>query len=152
MTEAAHARGTSETGRFTAYDETRRTGWVGWVIFAGVMMFMLGCFEVIAALVALFEDQYYLVGPSGLVVSVDYTAWGWAHLIIGAVAICAGAGVMLGQTWARVIGIILAVVSAVTNMAFMAAYPAWSILLIALDVIVVYALAMHGGEVTSIES
>jgi hypothetical protein len=149
MTGTSDIRGRAETGRYGPYEETGRTRWVGWVVFAGVMMFMLGCFEVIAALVAIFDDDYYLVDSGGLVVRVDYTAWGWLHLVIGAVVIAAGVGVLTGRMWARVVGIVLAVLSALANMAFMAAYPLWSILIIALDVVVVYALAMHGGELSS---
>ena len=61
-------------------------GWYGLVAFAGTMMIMLGSFHAIAGLVALFQDDYFLVGKSGLVVTVDYTAWGWAHLIGGVIA------------------------------------------------------------------
>ena len=130
----------------TAPYEKAPTGWVGWVLFAGVMMVMLGTFEAIVGLVALFKDDYYLVASSRLVVSVSYTGWGWLHLILGIVAFCAGLGVIVGQTWARVIGIILATISAVVNLAFIAAYPVWSVLVIAIDVVVIYALAVHGRE------
>src|SRR6185503_1604462 len=58
------------------------SGWVGWIIFAGAMMIMLGFFHAIAGLVALFKDDYFLVKTSGLVVNVDYTTWGWVHLIL----------------------------------------------------------------------
>jgi hypothetical protein len=146
MTGTSDIRGGAATERYGPYGETGRTRWVGWVVFAGVMMFMLGCFEVIAALVAIFDDEYYLVESSGLVVRVDFTAWGWLHLAIGAVIIAAAVGVLTGRMWARVVGIVVAVLSALANMAFIAAYPVWSVLIIALDVIVVYALAMHGGE------
>jgi hypothetical protein len=122
------------------------TGWIGWVIFAGVMMILLGAFEAIMGLVALFDDGYYLVTRTGLVVSANFTQWGWTHLILGVIAVVAGFGVMLGQTWARVVGVILAVVSALVNVAFLAAYPVWSTLVITLDVIVIYALAVHGSE------
>jgi hypothetical protein len=107
---------------------------------------MVGSFQAISGLVALFNDDYYLVGSNGLVVSVDYTAWGWVHLVLGVVAFLTGIGMMIGQSWARVTGIILAVLSAIVNLAFLAAYPVWSVLVIALDVIVIYALAVHGRE------
>jgi len=123
------------------------TGWVGWVVFSGIMMIMLGMFEAIVGFVALFKEDYYLVPRSGLVVSVDYTTWGWVHLILGIVALLAGFGVLAGQMWARVIGIIMAVVSAIANIAFVAAYPIWSVIVIALDILVIYALAVHGREV-----
>ena len=53
------------------------SGWAGWVVFAGIMLIMLGAFQVIEGLVALFDEGYYLVAPSGLVLSVDYNTWGW---------------------------------------------------------------------------
>jgi hypothetical protein len=119
---------------------------VGWIIFAGIMMVMLGTFQAIEGLVAIFKDSYFVVPRSGLVVSVDYTAWGWVHLLLGILVAGAGLGVMAGQMWARVIGILLALVSAVVNIAFIAANPVWSTILITLDVLVIYALTVHGKE------
>ena len=114
--------------------------------FAGILMIMLGFFQAIAGLVAIFDDTFYLVTKSGLGVSVDYTVWGWVHLIIGVVAFLAGYAVMSGKTWGRTIGILLAVVSAIVNMAFIGAYPWWSIIIITMDVLIIYALAVHGRE------
>ena len=128
----------------------RSTGWVGWVIFGGVVMIMLGLFHIIDGLVALFERGYYLVTSSQLVVHVNYVTWGWVHLAIGAVFLLTGFGVLAGLLWARVIGIALAVLSAIVNLAFLAAYPVWGVILIALDILVIYALAMHGREMKSI--
>lgn len=122
------------------------SGWVGWVLFGAMMMIMLGSFQAILGLTALFKDSYYVVASSGLLVDVDYTAWGWTHLGLGAVAIAAGVGLLAGQMWARVVGIAMALVSAMVNLAFIAAYPLWSIVVIALDVLVIYAIAMHGQE------
>jgi hypothetical protein len=127
------------------------TGWVGWILFAGVMMIMMGVFHACAGLVALFKDEYFLVGKSGLTVSVDYTAWGWVHLIGGVVVALAGFAVMVGQMWARVLGVVLAVASAIVNIGFLAAYPVWSAIIIALDVLVIYALTVHGREVKAVE-
>jgi hypothetical protein len=111
------------------------------------MLVMMGAFQAIEGLVALFKDEYYVVSRTGLVLSVDYTTWGWTHLIIGLVAVLAGIGILLGQTWARVVGIVIAVISAFANMAFIAAYPLWCTIVIATDVLVIYALAVHGREV-----
>src|ERR1044072_3184377 len=69
---------------------TEMTGWVGWIAFAGVMMVLLGTFHAIQGLVALFQDEYFLVAKSGLTVHVDYTAWGWIHLILGIIIALAG--------------------------------------------------------------
>lgn len=127
--------------------EPRPTAWVGMILFGGIMMLMVGGFQIVQGLVALFNDEYYLVTNNGLVLKFDYTTWGWIHLIIGIVAVCAGIGVMLGQTWARIVGITIAVISALVNIVFLSAYPIWSTIIIATDVLVIYALAAHGREV-----
>lgn len=127
------------------HDPRESTAWTGWVVFGGVMLMTLGAFQVIQGLVALFDDGFYLVRPNGLVVHADYNTWGWTHLIIGAVAVVSGLGLLVGNMAARVIGVIAAVVSAIVNLAFLSAYPVWSAIVIALDVIVIYAIIVHGG-------
>ena len=122
------------------------TGWVGWIVFAGTMMTLVGTFHVIQGLVALFDNGYYLVTQTGLVVSVDYTTWGWAHLLAGVVVLGAGLGLFTGRTWARAVGVIVASISAILNFAFIAAFPVWSLTIIALDVFVIYAITAHGAE------
>jgi len=117
------------------------------VLFAGIMLVMLGSFQAIEGLVAILRDEYYVVTSSGLVLTFDYTVWGWTHLIVGAVAVAAGVGLFFGKMWARVLGIIVAVVSALVNLLFLPAYPIWGVILIAIDVLVIYALAAHGREV-----
>jgi hypothetical protein len=114
--------------------------WSGWITFAGVIMILLGAFEIIEGLVALFNPSYFLVGPQGLIVHVDYSVWGWVHLLLGVLVLGAGFGVMAGRVWARMVGVALALVSAVVNLAFLAAHPIWSVLVIAIDVMVIYAL------------
>jgi len=130
-------------------DIAQPSGWVGMVVFGGLMMIVAGTFHAMAGLVGLFNDSYWLVPSSDLVVTVDYTTWGFVHLIIGVLAIAAGAGILAGQAWARVAGVVLAVISALVNIAFLAAFPLWAMLIIALDVLVIYALIAHGKEVTS---
>jgi hypothetical protein len=124
------------------------TAWAGWAIFASMMMVMVGAFQVIVGLTALLNSSYY-VARNGLLINVNYAAWGWVHLVLGAVAVAAGFGLLAGRMWARVVGIAMALVSAVVNLAFMAAYPLWSTTVIALDVVVIYAIAMHGKEIQS---
>jgi hypothetical protein len=126
---------------------TGTTAWVGWISFAGIMMVLLGTFHAIQGLVALFNDDYFLVGRSGLVVNLDFTAWGWTHLIAGVVVAVAGCCVFMGQMWARVVGTVVAVLSAIINLAFLAAYPIWSMIMIALCVVVILALTVHGSDV-----
>jgi hypothetical protein len=122
------------------------SAWTGWVVFAGAMLLTLGVFQAIEGLVALFKDGFYLVRPTGLVVNVNYNTWGWTHLLIGVVAIVTGLGLFAGNMVARVVAIVVAVLSAIVNLAFISAYPVWSTIIIALDVIVIYAIIVHGGE------
>ena len=122
------------------------SAWTGWVVFGAMMMILLGTFQAIAGLVALFDDGYYVVVSDELQVNVDYTAWGWTHLLVGLVALAAGIGLMTGQMWARVVGVAVAMVSAIVNLAFLAAFPVWAIIMITLDVIIIYAITAHGGE------
>ncbi len=122
------------------------TGWVGWIGFAGVMMLLVGSFHVIQGLVAVFQDEYYLVTRSGLIAEVDYTAWGWVHVIVGIVIMAAGIAVFTGKVWARLVGVVLAALSAIVNIGFLAAYPVWCTIMIAVDVLVIWALTVHGGE------
>lgn len=123
------------------------SGWVGWVAFAGVAMIILGLFHVVQGLVALLKDDYFVVSSNRVLLNLDYTAWGWAHLTIGAVILVAGFMVFAGQVWARAVGTVAALMSAVGSMAFIAAYPAWSLMVIALDVVVIMALTIHGSEI-----
>jgi hypothetical protein len=123
-----------------------RTMWVGWIAFAGVMMMMLGAFHAIEGLVAIFQDSYFLVGQDDLVVHVDYTMWGWVHMLVGILVVSAGAAVLTGHMWARVIAVIVAFGSALLNIAFLSAYPIWSTIMIAVDVLVIWAVMVHGRE------
>ncbi len=148
-TGSGTSSGTGRPARYRAR-RTKPNGWVGWVIFGCVVMIMLGLFHIIDGLVAIFEKGYYLVTSSHLVLHIDYAAWGWVHLVIGVVFVLTGFGVLAGHTWARVGGIVLAVISAVVNLAFLAAYPVLGVILIALDVVVIYALAMHGRDMKAI--
>lgn len=123
------------------------TGWTGWIAFGAVMMVMLGSFHAIAGFVGIFQESYFLVGSSDLVVEVDYTTWGWVHLIAGIVIIAAGAMLITGATWARVVTVAVAFLSALLNLAFLAAYPIWSTIMITVDILVIWAVIVHGSEV-----
>jgi hypothetical protein len=126
---------------------TQASGWVGWIIFSGILMIMVGFFQALMGIVALFRDDYYVAVRTGLALSLDFTTWGWVHLVIGIVAVAAGFGVLVGRTWARLLGIVFAVVSALANVLFIAASPVWSTIVITVDILVIYALAVHGREV-----
>ena len=121
------------------------SGWaVGFILFAAIMMIMIGIFQAIAGLVAIFENEFYAATRNYLF-QFDATTWGWIHLIVGLIIVFAGWGLLSGRTWARVVAIALAVLSAIANFAFLPYYPFWALTIIALDVLVIWALAAHGG-------
>jgi len=120
--------------------------WYGLLAFAGMIMLMLGAFHAMAGLVALFEEEHFLVTQDGLVVTADYTVWGWTHLVLGVVIAVAGGALLSGAAWARVVAAVIALVSALVNLAFLPAYPLWAAIMIALDVLIVYAVTTHRGD------
>jgi hypothetical protein len=124
-----------------------QTAWVGWVVFGATMMVLLGLFHLIAGLVALLDASSLAVPHRDLVIDVGYAAWGWVHLAGGLVALVAGVGLLTGATWARVLGVVVAMLSAIVNLGFLAASPGWALIMIVLDVLVIYAVTVHGREI-----
>jgi hypothetical protein len=118
---------------------------VGFTVFAAIMMLMVGVFQALQGLVAIFENEFY-VQTRNYLFQFDATTWGWIHLVIGLLVAFAGWGLLSGQTWARVVGITLAVLSAIANFLFIPYYPFWSLLIITLDIFVIWALTAHGRE------
>ena len=146
MTDVGSSRPGVDTSRVAYGNDPDPTGWTGWVVFASFMMFLVGSFQAIQGLVAIFDDGFYLVRENGLVVDVNYNVWGTAHLILGVLLMLCGAGVLTGNLAARTVGVILAGLSALANLAFIGAYPIWSVIIITVDVLVIYALTVHGRE------
>ena len=118
---------------------------VGLILFAAIMMIMVGVFQAIQGLVGIFENEFY-VPTRNYLFQFDATTWGWTHLLVGLLVAFAGWGLLSGRTWARVAAITLAVLSAIANFAFIPYYPFWSLLIITLDIFVIWAVAAHGGE------
>lgn len=129
----------------TAPGSTRQTGWVGWVAFAAIMLLMVGAFNVIDGFAALLKDDAFVNTGKGLLV-FNLTAWGWILLLFGVVQILTGLALLQGATWARVIAVLVALVNAVGQLAFLSAYPIWSTVIIAVDIIVIWAVIVHGEE------
>jgi hypothetical protein len=99
-------------------------------------------------LIAIFENEFY-VATRNYLFQFDATTWGWIHLILGLLVAFAGYGLLSGQTWARVVAITLAVLSAITNFLWLPYYPFWSMLIIAVDIFVIWAVAAHGRDVAA---
>ncbi|MGB9375256.1 MAG: hypothetical protein WCA82_13995 [Jiangellales bacterium] len=123
-------------------------GAVGLTLFASVLMIMIGVFQSIAGVVALINDEFYVLGQEW-VFQFDISTWGWIHLTLGVVIALAGVGVLSGAVWARTVGVVLAVVSAVVNFAWLPWYPIWGIIMIALPVAIIWALTAHGRDITA---
>jgi hypothetical protein len=119
---------------------------VGLTIFAGVIMIMLGIFHALYGLAAIIKNDFFVVGADYLY-KIDPTAWGWIHLIAGIVVAMAGYALFTGAVWARTVGVILAVISAIANFLTIPYYPFWSMLLLALDVFVIWALTVRGRDI-----
>ena len=119
----------------------------GFIMFAGVMMIMAGSFQAFSGLVAIFENEFYVTTPNYLL-QLDATSWGWIHLLLGLLVVLAGFAVLNGMVWGRIIGVVLAVLSAFANFAFIPYSPFWSTLIIAVDIFVIWALTVHGRDIT----
>jgi hypothetical protein len=124
---------------------TTVTGWVGWIWFAALILIINGGFNVIDGLVALFKHQAYVSTPNHLVV-FNFTAWGWIMLIIGILEVLIGLFLMRGSLWARISAIIIVTINCIAQVGFITVYPFWSLLVIAMSVIVLWALLVHGEE------
>ena len=139
MTEDAYSSSTARRVR------GEPSGWaVGLILFAAMMMIIVGVFQAIQGLVGILENEFYLATRSYLF-QFDATTWGWIHLLIGLLVAFAGWGLLSGRTWARTVAIILAVLSAIANFLFIPYYPFWSLLIITLDIFVIWAVTAHGG-------
>lgn len=126
------------------------SGWTGWVAFAAFMMMLLGAFHAFQGLLALFNDEYYLVTSNGLAVHVDYTIWGWVHIVLGVFVALAGYALFAGRLWGRVVAVLVALVSALVNAAFISATPWWSTIMIVINILIIWAVTVHGREMKSV--
>lgn len=127
----------------------RKSGWaIGFTMFAAVMLTIGGAFQIIAGLAGIFENEFYVTTP-GYFLELDVSAWGWIHLIWGALVLIGGLGLLAGSLWGRTLGVIAAAGSMLVNFAFIPFYPIWSIVVIALDIAIIWALTAHGRDIVS---
>ena len=131
---------------------TGRTAWVGWVGFAGFILVLNGVFSAVQGLAALVGSDIYYVVADGALYFVDITTWGWWNLVIGVLLILIGVALLTGATWARVVAIILAGLSAVGQLLLLPAQPWWSVIVIAINVLIIYALTAHGREYSAADA
>jgi hypothetical protein len=127
----------------TQYEPQPSSWAVGGALFAGVMMIMIGVFQIVAGIAAIAEDDFY-VKTEDYVFNLDVSAYGWIHLLLGLLVVFAGWAVIAGRVWGGMVGIGLATLVAIANFLWIPYYPFWSILTIALAVWVIWALTRPG--------
>ena len=125
----------------------------GWIGFAGIVMVIIGGIDFFQGLIALLEDEYYVPTGSGFLV-FDLTGWGWVMLIWGVLLFFAGVGLIAGQGWARWFAIVVVALNFIAQLGFLGntQYPLWSLTVIALNIIVLYALTARGARARPIST
>ena len=135
-----------QTGSTTAATyETERSGWTGWIAFAGVIMIISGGLNALYGLIGVVNDEW-VVWTNRSSLYLDISQWGVVHLVVGLVMLLAGIGVFSGNILARTVGVIVASVSLIANFFFIPAYPLWALIVITIDLLVIWALTAHGKE------
>ncbi|NYE20909.1 DUF7144 family membrane protein [Microbacterium immunditiarum] len=133
--------------------DTTLTRWTGWVVFAGVIMLVAGFFDIIYGLIAIIgPDSAYFLAATGDLFLLDVSGWGWWHVISGVLLVLVGIFLMTGATWARVVGVILVALNALGQLALLPVQPWWSLIVLALDILVIYAIIVHGREMRVADS
>jgi len=124
-------------------DDATKENWaLGLAMFAGMMLIIIGLFQAIVGGTAILNEKFYAV-TRNYVFEWDATVWGWIHLVVGVLLFAAGWAVFAGATWARTVGIAALALSAVANFLSIPHYPAWAILVIGLDIVGIWALAVY---------
>jgi hypothetical protein len=121
------------------------TTWQGFVVFGGMMMILVGSFNAIEGLAGIFDGGYYTTNDTALF-NADLKGWGWYLLVMGVVVMVTGMGVIGGRVWARRLAVVILMLNALSHLLFMPANPAWAIIVITLDVLIIYSIITHGHE------
>jgi hypothetical protein len=131
--------------RSAAHQGTQSAAWAGWVTFASVLFIVLGIFNVIDGIAALAKHQVFVTTSNAQIV-FNLTAWGWILIAFGALQLIAGYFLRTGAVWVRSVAVVLCMLNAVAQLAFLPRNPAWSTLVIALDIFTIWALVVHGNQ------
>ena len=134
---------TADPGR--SVDPDYNIAAAGTILFAGIIMIVAGAFHIIQALVALFNDQFYVAGQE-YIFKFDLTSWGWIHLLGGVILVLGGIFLFRGAVWARILAVVLASLSAILNFMWLPYYPLWGIIIIVLDVLIIWAVLAHARD------
>jgi hypothetical protein len=121
--------------------------WSGWIGFAGLTMLVIGSIDFFEGLIAVIRKTYYVASPNRIIV-FDTTTWGWITMILGVLLVLVGLGLVSGAGWARWTAIVILVLNLLEQLAWLGntAYPLWALTVIALEIVVLYALTVRWGE------
>jgi hypothetical protein len=134
----------TEPGRQQRVGEGEPSGWAeGGLLFAGSLLLIIGVCQAIVGLVAILENEFFVVRPN-YVFEFDASGWGWIHLVLGLLIVLVAASLLTGRAWAAVTTVVIASLSAIANFFFIPYYPFWSLLVIALDIWVIWAVTRPG--------
>ena len=133
----------------TATEPARGTGrrlgeGYGLIVFASVLLVILGCFNLIYGIAAIANSHVFVANAH--YVFGDLRTWGWITLVIGALQLLAAAGVVAGNQLARWFAVLVLGLNAIDQMFFIPAYPFWSLMIIAVDVVALYGLCAYGSR------
>ncbi len=112
----------------------------GTSIGAAILLITVGVLSILEGISAVANDKLFVTGID-YVYEFDTTTWGWIHIVLGILLVIAALGLMTGTAWGRVAAITLAALSILANFLWLPYYPAWSILVIALNIVVIWAVA-----------
>jgi hypothetical protein len=128
----------------------QRTAWTGWVAFAGWLMLIIGSIDAFEGLIGIIRGKYYVLGPEQVVI-FDLKTWGWITLIWGIVVALVGFGLLSAASWARWTAIVIGSLSFVAQLGFLGStpYPLWSLTVMGLTLVVLYALIVRWSEATA---
>jgi len=114
------------------------------VLFASILLVVIGCFNLIYGIAAVAQSHVFVANAH--YVFGDLRSWGWIALIIGILQLLAAVGVLAGNQPSRWFAVVILGLSAIDQMLSIQAYPFWSVLIIAMDIIALYGLVAYGSR------
>jgi hypothetical protein len=127
--------------------DNKPSGWaIGWTAFAGITMILQGIWWLISGLIAIIDDEFYVI-TQNWILEFDTSTWGWIHLIVGVIVLVAGFGLFSAQFWARTVGVIIAVISAIVAFTWLPYFPVWGVIFIVVSIAIIWALTVHGHDI-----
>lgn len=129
--------------------EERGSGWGGWIAFAATIMVIAGMLNIFYGVIAAVNDEWVVFGNEADLY-LDISEWGWVHIIMGTIVMLSGFALFSGNILARTVGVLVAAASLVANFFWLPAYPIWSVIVITMDVLVIWALTVHGRDLQEV--